>query len=108
MKNKNNHPLISFFNISNSYGFAIFPSPFLSMAAMNCVTCCAPTSLFLPSDLKASLMRQNISLSSRVPLLSASYLLKIASMACLSCSSDGFEDIRRVEKLGLILTMVNL
>ena len=41
-------------------------------------------------------MRLKISLLYRVPLLSVSYLVKIASMACLSCSSVGFPLICKI------------
>lgn len=48
---------ISSLRISNNYVLAIFPSPFLSMAAINCLTYCCDTCLFLPRLLKASFMR---------------------------------------------------
>ena len=82
--------LISCLRISKSSGLAILPSPFLSMAETNCLTSCWLTYLFRPKLLNASLMRLNISFSSSVPLLSVSYLLKMASMAWRSWSSDGF------------------
>lgn len=84
-------PLMSFLRISNSSALEILPSPFLSMALTNCPTSSPFTSRFLPKLLKASLIRFEISFPSSVPLLSSSYLLKMASIAWRSWSSVGFE-----------------
>lgn len=84
---------MSLLSISKSSDFDIFPSLFLSIAKMNCLAYCMPTYLFLPKDRKASVMRWRTYSTSSVPLWSVSYLLKMASMACLSWSSDGLVDI---------------
>lgn len=59
-KGNENQPLMSFLRISKSSGFAIFPSPFLSIAWMNWRTYWCETCLFLPRLLKASFIKANI------------------------------------------------
>lgn len=84
---------MSFLRISKSSALEILPSPFLSMAFTNWLTSSLFTYRFRPRLLKASLIRQKISFPYSVPLLSESYLLKIASIACRSWSSLGLEVI---------------
>lgn len=56
----NDHPLMSFFKISNNSGFEILPSPFLSMVLTNWLTSSFLAYLLRPRLLKASFIRQVI------------------------------------------------
>lgn len=74
----------------------ILPSLFWSTAPRNFLTSSSVTFVEVPMFLNESLMTHLTYWVSRVPLLSTSYFLKMASMASFSWSSDGFCAIENV------------